>query len=178
MGAFSEQDLRNLGFNIVNGRAVRHNGSGRPLVDPPAHERTSGNTRPPKYHNKPCYVGHERFDSKKEAELWLALGVKQQAGEIADLKRQVRFDLHAPVGRGSVLAPVGYYVADFTWREGHCPSCSAKVGPENPTKCAGCLKDIPLHIADAKGGRATQTQIFAWKVKHLAIEYGVNVEIL
>jgi hypothetical protein len=55
-----------------------------------------------------------RFDSKKEAARWGELLLMRSAGLIADLERQVRFDLDVNGVR------VCRYVADFTYVEGDC----------------------------------------------------------
>lgn len=59
------------------------------------------------------------FDSKKEAKRWGELLLLEKAGQISDLKRQVRIQL---IGRdGPILTPTGrvmVYKADFTYNEG------------------------------------------------------------
>lgn len=58
------------------------------------------------------------FDSIKEAERWGNLLLLQKAGQISDLKRQVKIDL---IGRdGPILTKTGrvmFYKADFTYNE-------------------------------------------------------------
>jgi hypothetical protein len=58
------------------------------------------------------------FDSKKEAQRWGDLLLLEKAGQISDLKRQVRIQL---IGRdGPILTPTGkvmVYKADFTYIE-------------------------------------------------------------
>lgn len=113
--------------------------------------------KPPKYRNKSCVVGHEKFDSIHEAECWIALGARQQAGEILELRRQSQFDLHCPTaGAADIFHTVCSYIADFVWTD----------------------RNGLMHVADAKGGKATQTQLFKLKAKWLNLEYGLTVEIL
>lgn len=61
----------------------------------------------------------EVFDSKKEALRWLALNLLERAGEIRDLKRQVRYPL-IPAQRdrqGKLLERGCDYVADFVYTD-------------------------------------------------------------
>lgn len=74
-----------------------------------------------KYHNRPTVRvidGEEvTFDSAREARRWGDLCLLQRAGEIRDLKRQVKFRL-IPVQRGmdgKVIEHACDYVADFTY---------------------------------------------------------------
>lgn len=67
---------------------------------------------------KRTQLGDVKFDSQLEATWWTRLCLMQRAGQITDLKRQVKIPL---VGRdGPVLTPTGrhmHYVADFVWTE-------------------------------------------------------------
>lgn len=64
-----------------------------------------------KYGNKRTVVGGEKYDSAKEARRGQDLILLQQAGEICELSRQVRFDLKV---KGHLICA---YVADFTYRD-------------------------------------------------------------
>ena len=70
-----------------------------------------------KYHSSKVQVGGLVFDSKREAARWQELKLLEKAGEIRELKRQVRFRLipsqYLPSGRRE--RPVDY-IADFTYR--------------------------------------------------------------
>ena len=66
-----------------------------------------------KYHNKPCVVEGVRFDSRKEARRYGVLCLLLRAGEIKDLKRQVKFELIPKQGEERAA----YYKADFTYYE-------------------------------------------------------------
>lgn len=70
-----------------------------------------------KYRAQPLETGGERFDSKHEYRCYQALRVRQDAGEITGLRRQVKFSLFDAGGfcRGE---HVGIYRCDFTYREG------------------------------------------------------------
>lgn len=46
-----------------------------------------------KYGAKKTVVGDIKFDSKKEAARWMELQLLERAGEISDLKRQVKVEL-------------------------------------------------------------------------------------
>lgn len=71
-----------------------------------------------KYNAKKTVVGDIKFDSKKEAARWMDLQLLERAGEISDLKRQVKVELmgqHRPLytrtGRKMKLT------ADFSYIE-------------------------------------------------------------
>lgn len=69
-----------------------------------------------KYGAKKTVVGDIKFDSKKEAARWMDLQLLERAGEISDLKRQVKVELmgqHRPLytRTGRKMK----YVADFTY---------------------------------------------------------------
>ena len=71
-----------------------------------------------KYHNKPIIIDGIKFASTREGNRWQELRLLERAGEIRDLKRQVRFkvvDASRTVS-GELLRPV-YYVADFVYRD-------------------------------------------------------------
>lgn len=70
-------------------------------------------TRPPKpkYGNKKVQVDGITFDSKREAGHWNMLKLRVAAGQITDLQRQVKFELHV---NGIKVCT---YVADFTYHE-------------------------------------------------------------
>ena len=102
--------------------------------------------RPHKFGAEAQTIDGQRFDSKLEARYWQELQLQARAGTIRDLQRQVRIDLHAAGGQ-----LVGCYVADFTYLD-----VAAKT----------------LVVADAKGVR---TQLYAWKARHVAAEYGIVI---
>lgn len=67
-----------------------------------------------KYHNAKVRAGDEVFDSRYEYNRWCELRLLERAGQITDLKRQVKFEL-IPKQEGEW--PV-YYVADFVYSRG------------------------------------------------------------
>jgi len=108
-----------------------------------------------KYGNKRVTVDGIKFDSIKEAGRWVVLCRRQSAGEIIDLKRQVKIPL---LGRDdNVKTPTGrpaHYVADFTYTD---------------------LTLNGVHvIEDAKG---MQTEVFKLKNAILCAQ-GVEVKIV
>lgn len=66
-----------------------------------------------KYGNVRVNICGERFDSKREAARWKELQIMARAGEISDLRRQVRFEL-IPKQDGERAVS---YVADFVYRD-------------------------------------------------------------
>lgn len=74
-------------------------------------------TRYPKYHNKKTFAFGIQFDSKKEAERYQELKLLEAAGEVQNVKTQVKFPL-LPVQRdesGKCIERAVSYVADFTY---------------------------------------------------------------
>lgn len=72
-----------------------------------------------KYANKPTIIGTEKYRSKREARRHQALLLLQRAGKIADLQREVPFELAPKVKiEGEPRArPALRYVADFVYFE-------------------------------------------------------------
>lgn len=116
-------------------------------------------TKRSKYRNVRCEIDGQKFDSKAEAEFWLELKLRERAGEIRDLKRQVLFLLYCPVQQWhevgtitpSVKAEVARYVSDFTWIDGTTGR---------------------LVVADKKGHR---TREYLLKRKWMALQYGIEI---
>lgn len=75
--------------------------------------------KPSKYRAKKVYSDGQVFDSQKEYTEWLKLKLREKAGEITDLERQVRFELIPkqvdPDGKCRERAC--HYIADFTYSE-------------------------------------------------------------
>jgi hypothetical protein len=71
-----------------------------------------------KYSNIPTEVDGISFDSRAEARYYLVLKTRMQAGQIADLRRQVTYELAPSVVIGGRKRPPLRYVADFVWSEG------------------------------------------------------------
>ena len=72
-----------------------------------------------KYHAKKTEVDGIRYDSKKEANRYQELLMLERAGQIKDLRRQVRYELQEGfIGiSGKLVRPI-YYVADADYYEG------------------------------------------------------------
>lgn len=93
------------------------------LSDLPAHNITALRDSPAprqrrKYGNKPTTIDGIRFDSRSEANRWLALRMLERAGEIRDLRRQVRYVLVPKQARPSGgNEREAAYVADFVYAD-------------------------------------------------------------
>lgn len=98
-------------------------------------------------------TGGRRFMSKKEAETFVGLTLRERAGQISQLTCQAPFELHA-FGFGGVPLKVGVYRADFCW-----------------------LEDGKLHVADVKG-QARREDLYLWKKRHVLAEHGIAIEEL
>ena len=74
--------------------------------------------KPSKYGNRTVTIGGEKFDSAKEARRYGELALLQRAGQITDLKRQVKYEL-IPSQKvcGKVVERACTYVADFVYTE-------------------------------------------------------------
>lgn len=71
-----------------------------------------------KYRNRVTDTPDGRFDSEAEYRHWCHLKIRQQLGEITDLKRQVVFELAPAVEIGGRKRPPLRYVADMVYQEG------------------------------------------------------------
>lgn len=76
-----------------------------------------------KYHNVRVYMDGVTFDSVREAQRWNELKLMRMAGEITELRRQVRYEL-LPTQKvrdwktGKMKSERGVsYVADFVYRD-------------------------------------------------------------
>jgi len=108
-----------------------------------------------KYHNVKVIVDGEKFDSKKEAQHWAELKLRERIGDISDLRRQVPYDLRCPVDWNPTgQAVVATYIADFVF-----------VDSKGLT-----------HVQDCKGGSATKTQVYMLKKRWLAIQSNIEIE--
>lgn len=71
-----------------------------------------------KYHAQKTTVDGITFDSRKEADRYLALKGMEEDGAISDLRRQVRYELIPAFDvDGRHYRPV-FYVSDFTYTDG------------------------------------------------------------
>jgi hypothetical protein len=74
--------------------------------------RLTGEKAPAKYRNVKVDSPDGMFDSKREYERWCELRIEQRAGDISNLRRQVRYPLVVNGVR------VAVYVADFVYERG------------------------------------------------------------
>lgn len=88
-----------------------------------------------KFGNKKTKVGDITFDSKAEANRYLALKAQEDAGEIAGLMTQVRINiLQGFTYKGEKVRAI-WYTADFVWMVGKvCYVEDVKSGPTAKTK--------------------------------------------
>lgn len=115
-----------------------------------------GSIKRNKYGNKKTKTLHGEYDSKWEAKVGFDLTMRQKAGEIKDLKKQVPFVLQdAFVHEGHKHRPITY-IADFVYSE----------------KQDGKWIQI---VADAKG---TKTQTYMMKKKMFLKRYGDKYKFL
>jgi len=70
-----------------------------------------------KYHATKTTIDGHTFDSKLEAQRYQELRLLEKAGQISDLRRQVRFEI-IPKTRAT---RAHHYTADFTYIEGGVP---------------------------------------------------------
>lgn len=106
-----------------------------------------------KYRNVKTIVDGEKFDSKREAQYWAELKLRQKSGEIKSLSRQMAFDLCCPTGPDESKV-VCQYIADFAYKD----------------------RDGTNHIVDVKGGK--ETAMFALKRKWLFLQSGIEIEVV
>ena len=81
-----------------------------------------------KYHNRKVTCGDETFDSVKEYQRWQELKLLERAGEVTDLKRQVKYTIIPAqyekvwnqeknrFEKGKLLERELAYVADFVYK--------------------------------------------------------------
>ena len=80
--------------------------------------RESQGTTRRKYANIPTTVDGVRFDSRAEANRWASLRLLERAGEIKELRRQVRYELVPRQNRPSGgVERAKSYIADFVYVE-------------------------------------------------------------
>lgn len=117
--------------------------------------------KPSKYRNVKTIVDGIVFDSKREAQYWAELKLREKAGEISGLERQVSFPLCCPGGlvKNGVREYLGFagaqvvahYIADFVFVD--------RAGEK--------------HVVDAKGKRTAMYQL---KKKWLELQSGIVIE--
>lgn len=110
--------------------------------------------KPRKYRNNIVTVDGIEFDSRKEARRWVELSRMQAAGEIAELRRQVVFEL-APAARLTPdfrQKPAIKLIADFTY-----------------------LRDGKLNVEDTKSIATRNLPVYRLKKHLLFTVHGLQV---
>lgn len=118
-----------------------------------------------KYHNEKVAIGGIIFDSKKEYEYYELLCLRQAAGEITDLQRQVKFEIKPAYYEDVIvqlktktkvvkkLVQYGIsYVADFVYKE-----------------------NGNLVVCDCKASKKFQDDVYRLKKKLMYSELGIKV---
>lgn len=126
--------------------------------------RTYGQKKEPnKYHSEKVTVDGETFDSRKEARRWQELRLLQKAGQISELRRQVKFVL-IPTQRGpEEIGPKG----------------GRKPGKLLEKECSYIADHVFLdqegkvHVEDTKGVR---TEAYRIKKKLMLFVHGIIIE--
>lgn len=105
-----------------------------------------------KYGNRKTWLDGILFDSRREAGRWAELTLMQRAGEISELRRQVRFCLIPAIlnDNGKTRQRAVFYVADFVYR----------------------TRDGALVAEDAKGVR---TDVYKIKKKLMLWRHGIEI---
>lgn len=106
-----------------------------------------------KFHAVRTTVDGIAFASKAEARRYAELRLLEKAGQIDDLERQPKFALHVASTLGQAHTLVGHYFGDFRYRD-------ARRG---------------RIVEDVKG---VDTPLSHWKRKHVALQYGITVELI
>ena len=117
-----------------------------------------------KYHSRKVQLDGQTFDSVKECSRWKELQLLERAGEIRDLKRQVKFTLiptkreycseiggNGRFKKGKVIEHACTYIADFTYI----------------TKAGRYV------VEDVKGVR---TDVYVIKRKLMLDKYGIRIK--
>lgn len=106
-----------------------------------------------KYKAKPCQVGGEKYRSQRERDHHLSLLLRQRAGRISDLRREVSYELlpGVKIDGEDRKRPAVRYVADFVY-------------VDTPTG--------QTIVEDAKG---MQTPVYRLKKHLMAILLGIHV---
>ena len=130
--------------------------------------------KPSKYHSRKCTILDPKtaieitFDSEKEAEYYLQLYLREKAGEITDIRRQVKITILDPFTDISGRKHRGlYYYADFVFDE----VLSKKVGTETGIVEENTYK---THYIDVKGFK---TEVYRIKKKLLAYQGYIIEEV-
>jgi len=166
---YSDDDYQRLIQNVA--QKGRH-----PVSAPPQGVNGTKPSKGAKYRNKPVLVdlgpsgemvgGKLRlvhtFDSQREADYYAELVLRRKAGEIADLELQKSYALLAWVENSRSPAIIGYYEADFFFRD--------ITADKTPTVSTNYGK---WRVIDVKG---MKTQVYALKKKLAEACWGITIE--
>lgn len=116
--------------------------------------------KPSKYRNVKTLADGFVFDSQKEAECWLVLKLREKAGDITELRRQIDLPLYAPV---------------LTYIDGlpHVAGLSVQIATYRADAIYRDAADGRKHILDAKGVRTRQ---YLLKRKWLELQENAIIE--
>lgn len=129
-----------MGAYVTNGRVRVVNG--KVVVRPTINYREVSRS---KYRNQRIDTPDGKFDSKAEYARWCELKLEQRAGGIANLRRQVKYEL-IPSSCGGRLRPI-YYIADFVYeRDGKEVVEDHKGAPTANHRLYLLKKRLMLHI--------------------------------
>lgn len=125
---------------------------GRPMT--PAECRDTPRTKlGQKYRNQRIVdKDGQKFDSKAEHKFWCHLLIRQRAGEIFNLERQVVYEIIPAVVLGGKRRAARKYIADMRWNEG------SKTGP--------------VVVADVKGAVTAEYSIKRHLMAHV---HGIEI---
>ena len=114
----------------------------------------------PKYGNQPTEYAGILYHSKREAEYAEELAWRERAGEVRNVRRQVRVDLMAASCSGESCTPsavryspskrVAYHVLDFVFEEKQ-PVIRFPVAEPDGTVSQGSVTDWGLRYVEVKG---------------------------
>lgn len=123
--------------------------------------------KPSKWRNIKFNIDGITFDSKHEAQCWAELKLRERAGEIRGLERQVSCPLYAPMlmeGSIGLNVQISEYVADFRFDE-----LDERVFKDPDPRAWTRI------TADAKG---KPTREFALKAKWLWLQSGIEIRLM
>ena len=109
-----------------------------------------------KYGNKKTTLDGMTFDSRKEAKRYRELELLERAGEIADLKTQVKYELiPAQYVKGKCVERAVNYVADFVYTD---------------------LAGKPHTVVEDTKSTATRTKDYIIKRKLMLCIHGIQIK--
>jgi hypothetical protein len=104
-----------------------------------------------KYHSRKTEIDGIMFDSKREANRYCELKLMERAGEIKDLRRQVRYEINQPYEIAGKKIKGIYYVADFVYYDNE--------------KCEPVIEDV----------KGVRTDVYKIKKKLFESKYKIQI---